>query len=139
MPVAHFQVTHCTAEQERRLLVEGSARYASVMSAPVERVRIFVRRFAPTSVAVGGRPLSDSGEQAAYFEAIAMEGRPLEIRHRLLAELTDLLVEVLDIERDLVRGMVTEVEPDHWGIAGTPASVVRSAEITERAAAQGGA
>lgn len=140
MPVAHFQVTDCTPEQERRLLVEGSERYAAVMEAPVERVRIFVQHFDATAVAVGGRPLADSDGAIAYFEAIAMEGRPPATRHRLLSELTDLFVDVLGIERDLVRGMVTEVAPDNWGIAGTPASVLRSAELAERsAAARGGA
>lgn len=136
MPVAHVHVSAISPEQERRLLVEGSERYAAIMSSPVELVRIFVQQFPATSVAVGGRPLADSGDQAAYFEALTMSGRPLETRHRLLTEFTDLIVEVMGIERSLVRGMVIEVDPEHWGIAGTPASVVRSGEIADRVAAQ---
>lgn len=138
MPVAHIHLTNCTPDQERRLLVEGSERYAAVMSAPVELVRIFIHHLATSSVAVGGRPVADSGDQAAYFEAIAMKGRPIETRHGLLAEFTDLLVDVLGIERDLVRGMVVEVEPDHWGIAGIPASRKRAGEIAARAGADKG-
>lgn len=138
MPVAHFHVTDCTPEQERRLLVEGSERYAAVLGAPVERVRLFVHHQAPTAVAVGGVPLSDTGEATVYFEAIAMQGRPVETRHGLLTELTDLAVEVLGVDRDIVRGRVVEVAPDHWGIAGVPAAVVRAGEIAERAAAARG-
>lgn len=137
MPVAHIHLTDCTPDQERRLLVEGSERYATVMGAPIERVRIFVHHLPASSVAVGGRPIADTGDPAAYFEAIAMTGRPVATRHRLIAEFTDLLVEVLAIERDLVRGMVVEVEPDHWGIAGMPASRRRATELADRARGKG--
>lgn len=137
MPVAHIHLTHCTPDQERRLLIEGSARYAAVMAAPIERVRIFVHHLSPSSVAVAGMPVAETGTDGVYFDALTLAGRPVETRHGLLAEFTDLLVDVLGIERDLVRGMVVEVEPDHWGIAGVPASQKRAGEIADRADAKG--
>lgn len=138
MPVAHFYVTTCGPEQEHRLLVEGSRRYAAALDAPLDRVRLFVHRLAPASVAVGGRTVAEGGGPAPFFTALAMVGRPVEQRHRLLSELTDLLVDVLGVDRSLVRGHVVEVDPDGWGIGGEPASLVRAAEITARRAANSG-
>lgn len=137
MPVAHFYVTECSPEQQRRLLLEGGRRYAAVFDSPMERVRVFVHRLPPDGVAVGGRVLAEGGEPAPFFTALAMAGRPAGQRHRLLAELTDLLVDVLGVDRSLVRGQVTEVDPDGWGIAGRPASAVRAAEIAARREAGG--
>jgi len=133
MPVAHFYVTDCDPDQERRLLTEGSRRYADVLGSPLERVRLFVHHCPPTSVAVAGIPVSEGGAHAPYFDALVLAGRPVEQRHRLLAELTDVCVEVLGADRDRVRGMVVEVDPDHWAIGGVPAAAARAAEIAARA------
>jgi len=135
MPVAHFYVTSCTPEQEKSLLTQGSRQYADVLGAPLERVRIFLHRCAPTSVAVAGVPVADGGMEAPYFDALVLAGRPVAHRHQLLAALTDVCVEVFGVERSLVRGMVIEVDPDHWGIGGVPAAVVRAEEIARRAEA----
>lgn len=133
MPVAHFYVTDCSADLQRRLLVEGSARYAEVLTAPIERVRVFVHNLPATQVAVGGRPVAESGEAAPYFTALMMRGRPAEVRARLSTVFTDLLVEVLGADRDRLRGLITEIEPENWSIAGVPASVMRADEIARRA------
>ena len=61
-------------------------------------------------------------QPAPYFTAIVLEGRPVEQRHRLLAELTDLIVEVLGATRSRVRGRIIQVPPDDWAIGGVPAS-----------------
>lgn len=136
MPVAHFYLTACTEDQQRRLLEEGSIRYAAVLSSPLDRVRLFVHYVPPSGVAVAGKVVADSGQHAPYFTALMLQGRPVEQRHRLLGELTDLLIEVLGVDRSGVRGMITEVDPDGWGIGGVPASVVRAEEIEARAAGQ---
>ncbi len=62
-----------------------------------------------------------------------LRGRPVEQRHRLLAELTDVLVDVLGVRRAVVRGRIVPVDPDDWGIGGVPASSARAAEIAARA------
>lgn len=138
MPVAHFYLTSCTPEQERHLLTDGSRRYAAALGAPLERVRLFVHQCSPSSVAVGGLPLSEGGDCAPFFDALVLAGRPVEQRHRLLAELTDMCVEVLGANRDRVRGVVTEVDPDHWAIGGIPAAIRRADEIAARAASAPG-
>lgn len=137
MPVAHIYLTTVTAEQERRLLEEASVRYAEALASPLDRVRIFVHRMPPDAVAVGGRVVADGAPPAPFFTALVLRGLPLEHRHRLLAVFTDLLEEILGADRSLIRGLVTEVDPDGCGIAGRPASAVRAAEIAARAAASG--
>ena len=135
MPVAHLYLTSCTEEQQRRLLEDGSVRYAAVLGSPLDRVRIFVHHIPPSDVAVAGKVVADTGWHAPYFTALMLRGRPLEQRHRLLGELTDLLTEVLGGDRSRIRGMVVEIDPDGWGIGGVPASVLRADEIAARAAA----
>ena len=132
MPIAHFYLTACTADQERRLLQDGATRYAAVLESPLERVRLYVHHHPATAMSVGGQVVADSGRHSPYFTALMLRGRPVEQRHRLLGDLTDLLVEVLAVDRSLVRGLVTEVDPDGWGIGGVPASVARQAEIADR-------
>ena len=56
----------------------------------------------------------------------------MEQRHRLLAEFTDLIVEVLGATRSRVRGRVIQVPPDDWAIGGVPASAARRDEIVAR-------
>ena len=56
----------------------------------------------------------------------------MEQRHRLLAELTDLLVGVLGVDRGRVRGRIVRVDPEDWAIGAVPASAARRDEIAAR-------
>jgi 4-oxalocrotonate tautomerase family enzyme len=132
VPVAHFYLTSCTDDQQARILQEGSARYAALLQAPMDRVRVFVHRHPATGMATAGRAVSETGLHAPFVTALVLQGRPVDLRHRLIAELTDLVVEVLDVDRALVRVHVTEVDPDGWGIGGIAAAVVRRDEIAAR-------
>lgn len=64
-----------------------------------------------------------------------LQGRSTAQKHRLLREITAVVSEVLEAPKERVRVCINEVDPDCWGIAGEPASVVRAAEIKARAAA----
>jgi 4-oxalocrotonate tautomerase len=86
-------------------------------------------------VAVAGVPLDRGGQPAPYFEFLVLRGRPSAQRHALLAGFTDLLVDLLDAPRDLIRGRVVQLDPEDWGIGGSPAATVRADEIRSRAAA----
>lgn len=138
MPVAHFHLPSAAFYPDRRreLLVRASAGYARILESPIERVRVFLVDYPPTDIAVGGVvPADTTSEPAApYFTAIVLAGRPAAQRAELLRHFTDLLVEVLGVDRSGVRGRIIEVEPENWGIAGTPAARVRSEEIARRAA-----
>ncbi|MNF08920.1 hypothetical protein D3C80_2094600 [compost metagenome] len=66
-----------------------------------------------------------------------LEGRPLDERQALMGGFTDLLVEILAVERSLVRGRCIRVEPQDWSIGGLGADVLREQEIRDRAAGLG--
>lgn len=135
MPVAHFHLPAdtYTAEQEAQLLRRAAAEYARILNSPIDRTRVYVVHYAASSIAVAGELCSDSGVIAPYFTAIVLAGRPAEQRHELLAGFTELLVNVLGVDRSVVRGQIIEVSPENWGIAGGPASVARATEIAQRA------
>ena len=137
MPIVNFHLVEgkSSPEQDERLLKAASALYAEVLSAPVERIRAFITLHAPGQFLVGGDLVSRSGLHAPFFDFIVLEGRSLEQRQRLLTGFTDLLVEILGVQADLVRGTCRRVHPEDWSIGGRPASVLREAEIRERAEA----
>lgn len=135
MPILELHLVegdHSPAEHAQ-LLERLSARYAEVLESPVERVRAYLTLHAREHWAAGG---TTHAAPAPYVTAIVLEGRPVEQRHRLLAELTDLIVEILGVERSRVRGRVIQVPPDDWAIGGVPASGARRDEIAARAAAR---
>lgn len=133
MPIAHLHVVDPTPEQKRELLVRASQAYAEVFDSPVDRVRIFIHSYPGDCAAVGGVPVSEGAVPAPFFNCLAISGRPIEQQQRAVKAFTDLLVDVLGVDRSAIRGMVTEANPETWGIAGEPASKVRAAEIASRA------
>jgi phenylpyruvate tautomerase PptA (4-oxalocrotonate tautomerase family) len=134
MPVVEFHLLagQADAAQCERLLVEGTARYAEVLASPPERVRAFITVREPHLVAVGGVPASRSGVHAPYVTCLMLQGRPVDQGPAALAALTDLLVEVLGVPRELVRGQVLWVAPQDWAIGGIPAAEVRAEEVQGR-------
>ncbi len=51
-----------------------------------------------------------------------LEGRPVEKVKKLIGDVTDTVAESLEVPKERVRVLVTEVPKSHWGIAGTPVS-----------------
>ena len=140
MPVVNFHLLagHSTAEQEQRLLVEASRLYSEVLGSPIERVRAFITPYPASQFAVAGQPCSVNGLHAPFFEFIVLDGRPLAERQRLAEGFTDLLVSILGVRRELVRGRCQRVAPEDWSIGGVPASVQRAGEVAARAAVAAG-
>lgn len=139
MPVLTIHVAagqHSDAQLET-LVVRCSERFAAGLHCPVDRVRVFVTEHRANLYCVGGQPVRDSGARAPYFSFVVLEGRSLEDRQALIAAFTDLIVDILDVPRELVRGGIVPVAPENWGIAGVPASVARQAEIEARRRAAG--
>lgn len=132
MPVleVHLVEGMHTPAQHAELLRTMSRRYAEVLDSPLDRVRAYATFHRPEHWLVGGEP----GLPAPYFTAIVLRGRPAEQRRRLLGAFTDIVVDVLGVDRKVVRGRIIQVDPDDWAIGGVPASAARSAEITARAA-----
>lgn len=137
MPILHFHLAEglYSDTQQERLLIESSQLFARELACPIDRVRAFIHLYAPQRVAVGGELVSRRDGDAPYFQFVSLEGRPLEQRQRLLRGFTDLLVEILGVPRERVRGGCWPVASENWAIAGVPASVVRATEIASRAVA----
>lgn len=131
MPIIHFHLVEgrSTPAQEEALLKQASAFYADVLQCPMDRVRAFIQTYAPSRCAVAGELVSSGRSQAPYFEFLALDGRPLEQRQKLLVGFTDLLVEILGVERGLIRGHCKRVQPEEWCIGGTPAAALRKDDI----------
>lgn len=131
MPIIHFHIAdgYATEELEERLLVGASQVYAEILQCPIERVRAFLHVYPPSRCAAAGTLISESSMQAPYFEFSVLDGRPLDQRHRLLGGFTDLIVEILGVDRALVRGQCKRVAPEEWGIGGKPASEQRASDI----------
>ena len=53
-----------------------------------------------------------------------MEGRPKEKVKQVIENLTETISTTLEVPKERVRVIVTEVPKTHWGIAGTPASEI---------------
>ena len=135
MPILNFHLVEnqYTQEQHETLLLESSRFFAEVLRSPIERVRAFITLYRPELAAVGGEIVRINPQQAPYFTVIVLEGRPLEERQRLLAGFTDIVVDVLKVRRELVRGGITLIHPENWAIGGQPASQLRQAEVRARA------
>lgn len=82
-------------------------------------------------------PASREPRWAPYFTALVLDGRSREEEHRLIEGSTDLIVKIVDVDRDQARGWIQAVPPDDWGIGGVRAAVKRGAEIRARARAAG--
>lgn len=137
MPILEFHLAEgrYTDVQVAALLTASSKQYAEVLGSPIERVRVFAHMVKPQYVAVGGKLVSEDGALAPYFHFLVLEGRPLDECQRLLAGFTDLIVDILECDRTLVRGACWPVPPRYWAIGGTPASIERAREIDARSAA----
>lgn len=147
MPVAHINVLqgHPRAVL-RRLVGEVSETVARVLQAPKERLEVWVTEIDPELWGICGVPASDvlaeqprESVEMPFIRMVIMEGRPLEMRHALIKEVTEVVANVLGTQKQRIRLQLTEIPPDGWGIGGVPASVSRAAEIAARQQAAGGA
>lgn len=137
MPVMEIHLVEGQHADEpcKTLLRRCAELYAEVLKSPMDRVRVFITTHRPEYFFAGGRLASEDPVPAPYFSFIVLEGRSLEERQRLLSGFTDLIVEVLGVDRGRVRGACRPIPPEDWGIGGVPASVLRAAEVKTRAEA----
>jgi 4-oxalocrotonate tautomerase len=140
MPVMQIHITrgcHAPAKIEA-LLVRCSEHFASVLECPVERIRVFAIEHPADRTCIGGKLVSDGGSAAPYFSFVLMQGRSTEMKHKLMSGFTDLIEELLEVPRSVIRGGIVPVAPEDWSIAGVPASDVRKDEIRARSEAASG-
>ena len=135
MPILEYHLAeNCYSDEQIKELLESSSQlYAKVLACPIDRVRIFANFYKKQHVAVAGKLMSEGGEQAPYFQFLVLEERPIESCHELLEGFTDLVVNILKVDRSWVRGGCWPIPPQYWAIGGNPASLMRAAEIKARA------
>jgi phenylpyruvate tautomerase PptA (4-oxalocrotonate tautomerase family) len=119
-----------TSLQESELLTAISTRYAEVLELPRNDVRAYLTLHRPERCAVGAIPAS--GRSAPYFTAVVLADRPAELRRRLLGALSDLLVDVLGVDRRLVHGRIIPVQPEDLAVGGVPAGTGRRTQLSSR-------
>ncbi len=134
MPVVEIHLVEGDHDPSRiePLLRRVSERYAAILDSPIERVRAFVTMHRPEHWMTGGVTAAVDGDAAPYFAAAVLEGKPPEQRRRLLAELTDIICDVMGATRSRVRGHIVQIPPEDWGVGGVPASQGRRPEIIAR-------
>ena len=128
----------------KRLVVECSETMVRVIDAPKDRLEVWITEVEPALWGLSGVPADEVLSQAnraevemPFIRMVLLQGRPVDQHHQLIREMTDTVARVLQMKPDRIRVQIDEVHPDRWGIGGTPASVLRAAEVKARAEAQG--
>ncbi len=117
---------------KRELLRRTAELFAEITESPLDRIRTQVHELAADSFAVGGVAIAESGIQAPFITLDVLAGRPAEQHTALVARISALVAELVDVEPDRVRLRINEVDPSRWGIGGVQASHARRAEIERR-------
>lgn len=144
MPVANI---HVLAGHPRpvlkQLLREASAAFALAIDAPADRLQVWITEIDPELYAIAGEPADEVLQRVPRAQAeiplirmALMEGRPVEVLHRVMADLSAVVARVLGGDPQRVRVQIDPVHPDRWAIGGVPASQARAAELAARAARQ---
>ncbi len=140
MPFAHVTLlAGRPPEQLHRLVAALSDCFAHVLDAPRERLRVWISEISPDGWGWRGQAFTlafDQGlpptAETPILQLSLLQGRPVAQHHALIAAMTDVLEQVLAVERSGIRVAISEINPDLFGIAGVPASVARKAEIEAR-------
>jgi 4-oxalocrotonate tautomerase family enzyme len=143
MPVAHINILqgHPRAVL-RAVIAEVSAAMSGILGAPADRLEVWITEVDPELWGVAGVPAAEvlkttprAQVEMPFVQMVLMEGRPKEQHHRIIAAITEILHQRLGTEKGRIRVHIAPAQPDSWGIGGTPAAVLRAAEIAARAKA----
>jgi len=144
MPIANI---HVLAGHPRpvlkQLLREASAAFAAALDAPPDRLQVWITEVDPELYAIAGEPADEvlartprGDAEIPLIRMALMEGRPVEMLHRVMADMSAVVSRVLGGDPQRVRVQIDHVNPDRWAIGGVPASQARAAELARRATAQ---
>lgn len=143
MPVAHINILqgHPRAVL-RTVIAEVSDVMSTVLGAPKDRLEVWITEVDPELWGIAGKTAAEVLEttpraqvEMPFVQMALMEGRPKEQHHAIIAAITEILYRNLGTEKSRIRVHIVPVQPDGWGIGGTPAAVLRAAEIAARAKA----
>jgi 4-oxalocrotonate tautomerase family enzyme len=141
MPVAHINILqgHKRATL-RTIIAEVSDAMSTILSAPKDRLEVWISEVDPELWGIAGQTAAEvlattprEQVEMPFVQMALMEGRPVTQHHAIISAITEILHRNLGAEKNRIRVHIAPVQPDSWGIGGTPASVLRAAEITARA------
>lgn len=140
MPVAHINVLQGHSKEVlKRVIRDVSNAMVDVLSAPKERLEVWVTELDPDLWGIGGEPASEilkskprAQVEMPYVEMVLMEGRTAEQHHQMIAAVTEVIAEHLGTEKNRIRVHIANCKPDNWGIGGIAAAILRKAEIDAR-------
>jgi 4-oxalocrotonate tautomerase family enzyme len=141
MPVAHINLLQGHSKETlKKVIHDVSMAMADILSAPKDRLEIWVTEIDPDLWGVEGELASEVLKikprhqvEMPYVEMVLMEGRPVEQHHKIITTVTDILAQHLGTDRGRIRVHIANCKPDNWGIGGTAAAILRKAEIEARA------
>lgn len=127
----------------KQLVIEAAQVFGRCIDAPVERLQVWITEVDPELYAVNGSTADEvmthqpRGQvEIPLIRMALLEGRPVDRMHLAIREMSAVVARHLGGDPARVRVQIDLVSPERWGIGGQPASVVRAAEIAQRAAAQ---
>ncbi len=140
MPIANI---HVLAGHPRvllqQMLRDASATLARVLDSPVDRLQVWITEVDPGLYAIAGEPADEVLQHTPRAQAeiplirmALMEGRPTELLHQVMAEMTAAVARHLGGDPMRIRVQIDHVAPDRWAIGGIPASVLRASELAKR-------
>jgi 4-oxalocrotonate tautomerase family enzyme len=143
MPVANINLLRGhSREVLRQIIVETAEVMAEALSAPKDRLIVWITENDPDLWAIGGLPASEvlaEGDRRTleipFVQMVLMEGRPKEQIHAVMAGITEVVSRATGIDIGRIRVHVAPAQPDTWSIGGVPAAVARAAELAARARA----
>ena len=121
-------------ELKSELLRRTAELFAEITESPIDRIRTQVHELPADSFAVGGIAIAESGAQAPFITLDLLEGRPIEQHRALIERMSALVADLVGVQLDRVRLRINVVPTTSWGIAGVPASELRTVEIERRRA-----
>src|SRR5271166_2812069 len=107
MPVAHINLLkgHPRAAL-RQLIGDVSEAMAEILAAPKDRLEVWITEVDPDLWGISGEPASDvlareprASVEMPFVQMVLMEGRPIEQHHRIIAALSEIIAEVLGLDK----------------------------------------
>ncbi|WP_240008709.1 tautomerase family protein [Pseudaquidulcibacter saccharophilus] len=140
MPTAIINILKGHDRQKlKQIIRETTDAMHKVLSAPKERLMIWINEIDQDLWGLAGNPASDISDfetrkslEIPFVQMTLMKGRPLEQFHKIMDEISEIIARNLEINKSQVRVHIANAEPELWAIGGVPASILRAKELEAR-------
>lgn len=140
MPTAIINILKGHDRQKlKQIIRETTDAMHKVLSAPKERLMIWINEIDQDLWGLAGNPASDISDfetrkslEIPFVQMTLMKGRPLEQFHKIMDEISEIIARNLGINKSQVRVHIANAEPELWAIGGVPASILRAKELEAR-------